>query len=65
MLQTFRRVFTRRLAMNGVNLKTIQVPLGHYTLNMTAHYAHLAARHLKAAVELIVPSWWNEVQSGR
>jgi hypothetical protein len=47
--------------MNGVNLKTIQVLLGHKTITMTARYAHLAARHLKAAVESIVPPWWKKV----
>jgi integrase len=58
---TLRHTFASRLAMNGVNLKTIQVLLGHKTITMTARYAHLAARHLKAAVESIVPPWWKKV----
>jgi integrase len=62
---TLRHTFASRLAMNRVNLKTIQVLLGHKTITMTARYAHLAARHLKAAVELIVPSWWKKVQRGQ
>ncbi len=41
--------------MRGVNLKTVQLLLGHKSIVMTARYAHLAAHHKRAAVELIVP----------
>jgi len=51
--------------MLGVNLKTVQVLMGHKSIRMTARYAHLAAHHKKAAVELIVPSWAKEVHPGQ
>jgi integrase len=62
---TLRHTFASRLVMLGVNLKTVQVLMGHKSITMTARYAHLAAHHLKAAVELIVPPWWNKVQNGQ
>jgi hypothetical protein len=33
----------------------VQLLLGHKSIIMTARYAHLAAHHKRAAVELIVP----------
>jgi integrase len=62
---TLRHTFASRLVMAGVNLKTVKDLLGHKTIRMTARYAHLAAHHLKAAVELIVPSWWKKVRHGK
>jgi len=52
-----RHTFASRLVMRGVNSKTVQVLLGHKTLGRAARYAHLAAQHKWAAVELIVPPW--------
>lgn len=56
---TLRHTFASRLVMRGVNLKTVQLLMGHKSIVMTARYAHLAARHERAAVELIVPPWWS------
>jgi integrase len=50
------------VGMCTVNLRTVQVLMGHKQSTMTARYAHLAAGHKKAAVELIVPSWGKRYQ---
>lgn len=49
-----RHTFASRLAMAGVDARTIQVPGGWKTLAMVARYSHLSAAHLQAAVERIV-----------
>ncbi len=54
--------FCSRLAMAGVNLKTIQTLAGHRTIAMTARYAHLAPSSLHAAVETIT-GWQQPVRS--
>jgi integrase len=54
-----RHTFASRLVMHSVNLRTVQVLMGHKSIAMTARYAHLAAHNKRAAVELIVPSWAN------
>jgi len=41
--------------MRGVHIAIVQKIMGHRTLRMTFRYAHLAAGHLLAAVEKIVP----------
>lgn len=46
-----RHTFCSRLAMRGENLKVIQQLAGHKTIQMTARYAHLAEKNLRAAVE--------------
>ncbi len=50
-----RHTFASRLIMNGVDLRTVQVLMGHKTINMTVRYAHLAPDHLKKAVESLNP----------
>jgi integrase len=62
---TLRHTFASRLVMLGVNLKTVQVLMGHKSIRMTARYAHLAGDHKKAAVELLVPLWAKEVRLGQ
>ena len=46
-----RHTFASRLAMAGVDLRTIQELMGHKTIAMTCRYAHLAQSHKLAAVE--------------
>jgi site-specific recombinase XerD len=46
-----RHTFASRLAMAGVDLRTIQELMGHKTISMTCRYAHLAPSHKLAAVE--------------
>ena len=40
-----RHTFASHLAMNGVDIKTVQELLGHASLTMTMKYAHLAPDH--------------------
>ncbi|MGH9393069.1 MAG: tyrosine-type recombinase/integrase, partial [Terriglobales bacterium] len=46
-----RHTFASRLAMAGVDLRTVQELLGHRTIQMTVRYAHLAPQHTLEAVE--------------
>jgi integrase len=46
-----RHTFCSRLAMRGENLKVIQQLAGHKTIQMSARYAHLGEKNLRAAVE--------------
>jgi integrase len=45
-----RHTFGSRLVMSGVDLKTVQILMGHKSIKMTERYAHLAPGHLRAAV---------------
>lgn len=49
-----RHTFASRLVMKGVDLKTLQILMGHKTISMTARYAHLSPGHLKTAVNRLV-----------
>ena len=49
-----RHTFASRLAMAGVDLRTIQELLGHRTLAMTMRYAHLSPAHKLDAVNQLV-----------
>ena len=46
-----RHTFASRLAMAGVDLRTIQELMGHKTLVMTLRYAHLSQSHQFEAVQ--------------
>ncbi len=48
-----RHTFASRLVMAGIDLRTVQVLMGHKTINMTIRYAHLAPEHLKRAIEVL------------
>jgi integrase len=49
-----RHTFASRLAMAGVDLRTIADLMGHQTIQMTMRYAHLAPAHQASAVEKLV-----------
>jgi site-specific recombinase XerD len=46
-----RHTFASRLVMSGVDLRTVQVLLGHKSIVTTMRYAHLSQAHQQAAVE--------------
>jgi integrase len=46
-----RHTFASRLAMQGVDIRTIAALMGHKTIQMTMRYAHLAPEHKLVAVE--------------
>lgn len=47
-----RHTFASHFVMNGGNLRSLQLILGHTTLAMTMRYAHLAPDHLADALRL-------------
>jgi integrase len=49
-----RHAFASRLVMAGVPLRTLQVLMGHKSIETTLRYAHLAEPHLRDAVERLV-----------
>jgi site-specific recombinase XerD len=46
-----RHTFASHLAMNGVDLYTVQKLLGHSSIKTTEIYAHLAPDYLRSAME--------------
>ncbi len=50
-----RHTFGSRLAMAGVDLRTLQEVMGHKTLAMTLRYAHLSETHQLEAVQRLNP----------
>ena len=55
-LHDTRHTFASRLAMGGEDVLTIKELGGWKTLNMVARYAHLSAKHQRAAVERLSQS---------
>ncbi|MHB2016963.1 MAG: tyrosine-type recombinase/integrase, partial [Candidatus Xenobia bacterium] len=49
-----RHDFSSRLAMQGVQLRTLQELLGHRTVQMTLRYSHLSPEHQHSAVAKLV-----------
>ena len=49
--------FASRLAMAGVDLRTVAELIGHKTIQMTMRYAHLAPANKLAAVEKLAAGW--------
>jgi site-specific recombinase XerD len=47
---TLRHTFASRLVMKGVDLRTVQVLMGHADISMTQRYSHLSPSHLREAV---------------
>jgi integrase len=50
-LHTLRHTFASWLVMAGVDLRTVQVLMGHKDIKQTMRYAHLSPNHLTGAVE--------------
>jgi len=48
---SLRHTFASRLVMKAVDLRSVQIAMGHRTIQMTCRYAHLAPEHELAAVE--------------
>jgi len=48
-----RHTYASHLAMLGVSLRTIQLQLGHATIEMTMRYAHLAPETMQSAARLL------------
>lgn len=49
-----RHTFASRLVMAGVNLRAVQVALGHKSIAMTVRYSHLSPEYQLDAVEKLV-----------
>lgn len=48
-----RHTFASRLVMKGVDIRTVQVLMGHATITMTMRYAHLSPHHELEAVRIL------------
>jgi site-specific recombinase XerD len=48
-----RHTFASRLVMKGVDIRTVQVLMGHASITMTMRYAHLSPSHELEAVRIL------------
>ncbi len=48
-----RHTFASNLVMAGVDIRTVQVLLGHKRIEMTMRYAHLSPAHLREAISAL------------
>lgn len=62
-LHTLRHTFGSRLAMSGVDLRTIQELGGWANLDMVQRYSHLSPSHKAEAVERIVEVFHNVIHN--
>jgi site-specific recombinase XerD len=49
-----RHIFSSRLIMAGVDLRTVQELMGHKTISMTLRYSHLSPIHQREAVQRLM-----------
>ena len=54
-----RHTFASHLVMNGVDLSTVALLLGHSTAKVTELYTHLQPDHIRDAVERLPYSNWG------
>lgn len=52
-----RHTFASHLIMLGIDLRTVQVLMGHKTIEMTLRYSHLSPDHKSRAVEILSRSF--------
>jgi integrase len=50
---SLRHTYISRLAMAGVDIRTVQELAGHKSITMTMRYAHLAPQHKQKALALL------------
>ena len=48
-----RHTFASNLVMAGVDIRTVQVLLGHKRIEVTMRYAHLSPAHLREAISVL------------
>jgi integrase len=60
-----RHTFASRLAMAGVDLRTVAQLMGHRSIQMTMRYSHLAPDHQQNAVERLVNNQASSSKSRR
>lgn len=59
-----RHTFASRLAMAGVDLRTVQELLGHKSITMTMRYSHLSPEHCTKALEKLCASATTTATTG-
>ncbi|TKJ43714.1 hypothetical protein CEE36_03235 [candidate division TA06 bacterium B3_TA06] len=54
---SLRHTFASYRVMAGVDIRTVQVLMGHKDIKMTMRYSHLSKRYLRKAVNRMVTNW--------
>jgi site-specific recombinase XerD len=57
---SLRHTFATNLAMNGVDLTTIQELLGHKSIILTKRYSHPTREHKRKAVNSLISLFNNQ-----